>query len=206
LRGDPPRLPSDYWQNLRDLAMHPGAALEPGRLRTMVQNGDAITARLGKPEPLAGISHATTMELLTEMRATDSTRLTDTSAIYKAYGDNKLNNADFNFLQTQFSQMRTPEGERLDKDRDLFFKRFGLAIGDPQNATDAPKLYVAEMAARQKETSVRAAGGDPHSVYDPTSPNFFGKPENLNKYKQPLQTLLQQPAAARPQTVTIKAQ
>jgi hypothetical protein len=199
--GDPPRLPSDYWQRARDLSAHPGAALEPGRMHAVMQNGDAITARLGKPEPLAGVSHATTMDLLTQMRATDDTRMADTGPIYKAYEDGKLNNQDFKFLQDQFSTMRTPEGERLDKDRDLFFKRYQLSI-DPYAGADTDKtgrqpIYEAEMAARQREAAVRAAGGDPHSVYDPTSPNFFGKPENLRRFRdhEPLSSLFRQPGA-----------
>ncbi|HTC04890.1 MAG TPA: hypothetical protein VK749_15915 [Xanthobacteraceae bacterium] len=199
--GDPPRLPADYWQRLRDAAAHPGAALEPGRLRTMAQNGDAITARLGKPEPLSGISHATTMDLLTQMRATDATRMADTGPIYKAYEDGKLNNQDFKFLQDQFSTMRSPEGERLDKARDRFFNLYKLSI-DPYAGADTDKtgrqpIYEAEMAARQREEAVRAAGGDPHSVYDVTSPNFFGKPENLQQFRDhaPLSSLFRQPGA-----------
>lgn len=179
--GDQPRLPSDYWQTLRDLAMHPGASLEPGRLRTMVQNGDAITARLGKSEPLAPISHATTMDLLGQMR---SGSLADNGAIYRAYGDNKLNNQDFNFLQTQFNQMRSPEGQQLDKDRALFFKRYSNSI-DPypklQLGARQP-LYEAEMDARRQEGVLRAKGLDPHLVYDPRSEYFFGDPKNLQKY------------------------
>lgn len=206
--GDPPVLPNDYWDNIKKISVMPG--VEPSRLQSLIANGERITSKLGKPEPLGPVSHETTMGLLADIR---SGKMTTTDDIYKAYGDNKLNNADFHFLTNEFAQRKTPEGERLDKDRELFFKRFSLQF-DPGMGADpktAGNLYVAEMAARQKEAEVRASGGDPHSVYDPTSPNFFGKPDNIQKYKQPLQTLLQQPpqkptAPTNVQTITSRAQ
>lgn len=206
--GDQPTLPNDYWAKVKEIGAMPGT--DPGRLQSLIDNGGRITARLGKPEPLSPISHATTMDLLGDLRAG---KMTSNDAIYKAYGDNKLNNADFNFLQNQYNEMKTPQGERLDKDRELFFKRFSFQFdpGGGQDARTAGNTYLAEMAARQKEQEVRAAGGDPHSVYDPTSPNFFGKPDNLNKYKQPLQQQLRTLPSANqpgPQTapITSKAQ
>jgi hypothetical protein len=206
--GDPPTLPDDYWSKVKEIGAMPGT--DPGRLRSLIDNGERITTRLGKPEPLGPVSHATTMDLLASIR---SGAMKSTDDIYKAYGDNKLNNADFNFLTREYAERKTPEGERLDKDRELFFKRFSFQFdpGGGQEVKTAGNLYVAEMAARQKEQAVRAAGGDPHSVYDPTSPNFFGKPDNLQKYKQPLQSLLQQQNQPGPQnapatTVTSKAQ
>lgn len=205
--GDKPTLPQDYWSKLRDLGTHPGAALDPGRLKTMVENGERITERLNKPEPLGRLSHETTVGLLNRMRSTDETRLQSNEDIYKAYGDGKLNTADFNFLTKEFKEMRTPEGEALSRDRAQFFKQYAgaiahLAIGpngkpvayDPQ--LGSPKLYEAEMAARRVEADLRKKGLDPHLAYDPTSDFFVGKPANIQKWRGSMQGDLSDRAAA----------
>jgi hypothetical protein len=196
--GDSPTLPNDYWQKVRQIGKMPGANLEPGRLKSMVENGERITARLGKPEPLAPISHATTIDLLGRMRATNESRLDTNDEIYKAYGDGKLNTADFNFLNKEFKEMRTPEGDALSKDRQLFFKQYAGAIHGPgyDPVTGSPKLYAAEMDARRMESDLRKKGLDPHLAYDPTSEYFIGKPARLSKYKGSMQGDLSDKAAA----------
>jgi hypothetical protein len=194
--GDPPQLPGDYWQKLRDLATHPGAALEPGRLRTMVTQGEAITDRLNKPEPMARPSHAETMKLLTQIRASDESRLTSTSPIYDAYQAGKLTNGDFNFLVKEFTNFRTPEGAQLANDRGEFFKRYagtidaGLDEMGTHSALGQQQMYAAEMDARRQEDMLRKKGLDPHLVYDPRSEYFFGRPDNIMKYHVSLQDAL----------------
>jgi hypothetical protein len=187
--GDSPTLPQNYWQDIRKLATMPGASLEPGRLKSMVENGERVTARLGKPEPLAPISHAATIDLINRMRATDDTRLANNDDIYKAYGEGKLNTADFNFLNKEFKDMRSPEGDALSKDRQLFFKQYTGAITNNQYdpVMGSPKLYTAEMNARRMEQDLRKKGLDPHLAYDPASEYFIGKPERLAKFSGSMQ-------------------
>jgi len=192
--GDPPQLPADYWQKLRDLGQHSGAALEPGRLKTMVTNGEVITERLDKPEPLKRVSHATTMDLLTRIRATDQTKLPDTNAIYDAYQQGKLSNADFNFLTREFTNLRSPQGEALGRDRSEFFKRYAATIDGAKDLLTPghsplgqQKMYEAEMDARRREEDLRKKGLDPHLLYDPGSEYFFGKPNAIGKYRVSLQ-------------------
>jgi hypothetical protein len=208
--GDAPSLPDNYWSQLRDLSKHPGAALEPGRLRAMVTNGEAITERLNKPEPLGPVSHDTTMSLLNDMRAG---KITTNDPIYQAYGEGKLNRADFQFLQNEFTQAKTPQGQALDRDRTDFFKRYaptidaGLALGE-HSALGSQQMYAAEMDARRQEDVLRQQQKDPHAVYDPRSEYFFGKPENLRKYQVTLQQTqdyerrLREGAAPAPATTT----
>lgn len=191
--GEKPQLPSDYWQKLRELGTHPGAALEPGRLRTMVTNGEALTDRLNKPEPIARISHDTTMGMLTRIRASDASKLTDNGPIYEAYQQGKLNTADFNFLNGEFNNLRTPEGQMLDKDRGNFSKSFARLIDGNMNATGehsvlgTQRMYEFEMDARRQEADLRKKGLDPHLTYDPRSEYFFGRPENIAKYRVSMQ-------------------
>lgn len=196
--GDPPTLPPDYWLNVRKLGHMPGADLEPGRLKSMVENGERITSRLGKPEPLGPISHENTIGLLNRMRATDDSRLTTNDEIYKSYGEGKLNTADFNFLQKEFKEMRSPEGDALSKDRSQFFKQYTGAIAgrtfDP--VLGSPKLYQAERDARRLEQDLRAKGLDPHLAYDPSSEYFLGNPKRLMKYQGSMQGDLSDKAVA----------
>ena len=189
-------LPKDYWQRLRDLSAHPGAALEPGLLRSMQQKGEALTERMNKPEPLGRISHDTTMDLLKRMRATDESRLTDNGPIYDAFQAGRLDNNDFNFLTREFNNLRTPEGMALEKDRTQFLKRYAQVIDGAMTKTGehsllgTQQMYEFEMDARRQEAELRKQGKDPHLVYDPRSEYFWGRPENLAKYHVPLQEAL----------------
>lgn len=196
--GDRPQLPADYWDTMRKLATHPGAALEPGRLRTMVTNGEIITERLNKPEPMGRVSHETTMNLLDRIRSDDPAwKLGDTSEIYGAYQRGQLNNADFNFLTREFQNLRSPEGVAIERDRSTFFKQYAASIDSnideagTRSALGSQKMYAAEIDARRQESILRAKGLDPHLVYDPRSEYFFGRPENLAKYHVSMQDALQ---------------
>lgn len=114
-------------------------------------------------------------------------RITDPNVIRQAYIDKKIDRTDRDDLLKTFSDMKTPAGESLKVERNEFFKRFQLSIdagmeGDKPTALGQLKMYEAEMAARRKEAELRAKGEDPHSLYDPTSKNYFGKQENILKY------------------------
>jgi hypothetical protein len=43
------------------------------------------------------------------------------------------------------------------------------------SALGSQRMYQFEMDARRQETDLRKSGQDPHSLYDPSSPNFLGK-------------------------------
>lgn len=187
--GGRPVLPPDYWQKVRDLGSHPGAALEPGLLKSLMHEGDAITNRLNKPEPLSAISQRTTIDLLRRMRATDDSRIEDSAPIYEAYDDGRLSTRDFNFLQRELQATNTPEGRALRATRNDFFKRYAIQI-DPTmgvGGLEGEKMYQAEQDARRLEGDLRKAGKDPNLVYQPGSEYFFGRPENLQKYRPTMQ-------------------
>lgn len=202
-----PTLPKDYWQNVKKIASMPGASLEPGRLKSMVENGERITERLSKPEPLGPVSHDTTINMLNRIRATDATRLTSNDDIYKAYGDGKLNTTDFNFLQKEYADIRTPEGQAINNERSHFFKQYAGAIAgrsyDP--VIGSPKLYAAEMAARRTENDLRRKGLDPLLAYDPTSEYFVGKPANIAKWAGSMQEDLATKATTPAKSVNLTA-
>lgn len=152
-----------------------------------------------KPETDARISHQTFVDLLREMR-TDGA---DTDKLMQRAWDARLTDpgkpgsiteSDFNAFRKEMVDRKTPEGEALTRDRDFFFKRFQVQF-DPNMGMDARTAagsYFAEMDARKQEAALKAKGIDPSELYRPGSEHFFGTPENIAKYKQPLQQLLQQ--------------
>lgn len=198
----------------------PQYAVEVGKIPTMFRNAPSAVleaerqqswvAREQKPETEARISNDTYVGILRDMRGADvsntdvqkqildkawNARLTDPGK------PGSMTEKDFTSVRTEIEARKTPEGAALASSRDLFFKRFSLQF-DPsggQNTATAGNGYLAEMAARQQEITVQKAGGDPKSVYDPNSPNFFGTAANINKFKVPLQQQLQSlPSANRP--------
>jgi hypothetical protein len=198
--GDPPTLPPDYWDKIRDLSKHPGAAQEPGRLKTMVTNGEVITNRLNKPEPLAGKSHDAAVDLLRRMRASDDTKMTDLAPLYEAYDRGDLNNADFNFVKKEFAESRTPDGERLTQTKSELLKAIGPAI-DKSNPLMGKidqdgklNIYRFEWDLNQKIAEYRKANKNPYDLFDPSKPDYVGRPEALQQYQKPLSQSIQDQA------------
>jgi len=86
-----------------------------------------------------------------------------------------------------------PNDPPLKSDRTEFFKRYAgtvdgyLAQYGIHSALGQQKMYAAQRDAITEEAALRAAGKDPRSLYDPSSPNFFGRPENIAKYHVTMQ-------------------
>lgn len=189
--GARPTLPQDYWQQVRKLGQHPGAALEPSLLKQLVNEGDAITNRMNKPEPIGAVSRRTMAGLFQRFRATDDSRLDGdeaVKAVYDEYDAGRLSTSDFRVALSEVRGL-SAEGRALRQDRNEFFRKFMPQI-DPTlgvGGLEGEKMYQAEMDARRLEDALRKKGLDPHLVYQPGSEYFFGRPENLTKYRPTLQ-------------------
>lgn len=163
--------------------------------------------RDGVPEPLAHVSEQTSQEVIRRMGLPegDPQRINSLSQITNLYappdgGRGQLKRTDYDWLSKTFKDSRTPGGEALATERKEFFKAFGGAI-DPNLGMDpktAGAMYLALKDAQRQEDALRAAGKDPHLVYDPRSPEFFGSPKNLEKYKRPLDQQLRDYQQANP--------
>ncbi len=97
---------------------------------------------------------------------------------------------DFNTVRTEIAAIKTPDGEALGKDRNEFFKHYAASIDGAMDlsghsALGSQKVYEAQMDARRQEAALKQKGINPHELYDPASPNFFGK--SLSKYHVSLQ-------------------
>jgi len=190
--GEPPTLPKDAWNRIRQLSTHEGAELEPGRLKSTIQRFETLANRLNKPEPLAAMSHSTTVDLLRQMRTPDDTRINTLDPIYKAYDEGKLNNADFGFLKREFNEMRTPEGEPITRTKKDFFSAVGPSI-DKSNPLQGKldqsgkmQLYRMEWDINKKINEYRQQNKNPFDLFDPSKPDYVGRPDALVPYKTPL--------------------
>jgi hypothetical protein len=129
-----------------------------------------------------GLSNATSHDLLSRMALPygDPNRIDDRQAIDKAFSDKTLAPGDYKFLLEQQKAMLAPGEKALVDSRNRFFKDNATAI-DPGRATGAApsilgqqKAFEAEQEAIRMESFLKAKGQDPHSLYDPASPNYFG--------------------------------
>lgn len=155
----------------------------------------SVVNRELRPETAAQESNRNYLSVLQKIR---SGEISDVGAIYDARINGKLNRGDFNQALKDFTEYKSPGGESLSRDRADFFKRYAPTI-DPSigdinsmqfghhSALGLQKMYEAERAARRAEEDARKRNQDPHTVYDPSSPDFFGKPQNLMKYRASMQ-------------------
>lgn len=169
---------------------------DPNLTKTDRRNLLNYVERELKPETDTRISAQTFNGLLRDLRQPNA----DASAIMQKAWDARLTDAgksgsltqpDFDRVRKEIEDRKTPEGMALAQDREEFFKRYERTI-DPQinaEGTHTPlgdqKIYQARRDARQMEAQLRAQGKDPHSLYDPNSPNFFGR--QITGYRPTLQ-------------------
>jgi hypothetical protein len=146
-----------------------------------------------KPETDAKVSAQSSAEIFRQMRDPNADPDKVRGMIFDARAKDpgtpgSINKADFADLQKQLEDIKTPQGVALASDRNEFFKRYAGTIDGylPQAGTHSAlgqqRMYAAEKDAIRQERALKAAGQDPQSIYDPTSPNFFGRPENMARY------------------------
>lgn len=88
---------------------------------------------------------------------------------------------------------RSPQTAALASARKDFFTDFAATIdpgrdastGAGGSALGSQKLFAAKMEAIRQEQFLQSKGQDPHSLYDPKSPNFFGN--QVSQFRPTLQ-------------------
>lgn len=173
---------------------------DPNLTRTSKERLINVVNREMKPETSARISAQTSSDLFREMRDPNADPQKLTQKIFDARAKDpgeagSLTKADFTDLQKQLIDLKTPEGLERTSERNEFFKRFAPTIdpsmGDIESfqfghhtALGQQKMYEAEKALRNEE---KRLGPDWRKLYDPSSPQYFGKPENIMKYRASMQ-------------------
>ena len=138
------------------------------------------------PTP-AHVSRATTADLLSRLRLPEGSqyRLNSVGPIYDAMIAGKLTRADFGFLQKEFKDMRTPEGERLSAASSTFIRDYRAMIERPDPATGLASVDAKERAYFFETDTIRMIheyrqqGRNPYDLFNPSHPDFLGKPERI---------------------------
>lgn len=148
--------------------------------------------RQAKPETDARVSHETTSGFYRELADPNADLDSIRQRVWDARGKDpgekgSINQSDFDGLLKNIVGRKTPEGSALAQDRGEFFKKYdasidgAMAMGE-HSALGKQRMYQAEQDAIRREADLKRQGKDPHQIYNPSSPDFFGKPENLAKY------------------------
>lgn len=166
---------------------------DPNLTRTSKERMVGIINREFKPETDAKISAASSTTLFRKITDPDADPNATRAAIIAARAKDpgtpgSINKADFADLMKNLDDIKTPQGMAVAQDRNEFFKRYAgtidgyLAQYGIHSALGQQKMYLAEKDAIAQERIIKAKGEDPRSLYEPSSPNFFGRPENIARY------------------------
>lgn len=193
-----------YSEKLEDQASVSTKAIvnDPNLTRVAKERMIGFVNREMKPETAARISNSTSIDLIDRIRAPDDDprRISDLGPVYDAYTAGKLTKADFAFVRKEFSDLRTPEGQRLGQAKDQFLKAIGPSIDksnplmgkiDQDGKVNQYRLMV-DLDVKMDE--YRKAGKNPYDLINPSKPDFMGRPEALQPYMKPLQQSIQDQA------------
>jgi hypothetical protein len=159
--------------------------------------------RDGAAEPLAQTSHTASVDLFRRMNLPDGdpNKITDAKAVREAYAPldgsaGSLNRADEEWLEKRLTESRTATGERLTDMR----KQFGASVTpliDKSNPlmgridqTGKLQNYQFERFVDQKIDEYKAANKSPFDLFDPTKPDYLGKPEIVQHFQKSLSDTL----------------
>jgi hypothetical protein len=151
----------------------------------------AFEDRATAPDPDEMASNVAARGLLDRIRRRDGDpdRIASPREIYDAYIGGKLNRDDFNFVRGEFSARQTPADAPLLARKQAFLKSVApaLDLSDPLiGDIDQPgraKMYLLERDLDRKIGQYIKAGKDPLDLFDPSRPDYAGKPEALDRYR-----------------------
>jgi hypothetical protein len=158
-----------------------------------------LAERENRPDPLKGVSERNSIDLFRRIHLPDGDpqKITDTQPIDQARIDGKLTRPDMDALRKEVTDVRTAEGERLSTRKSDFIKGFEHQI-DKSNPllgkideSGGEQLYKFKSDIEDKIREYQQAKKDPFLLFKPGTPDYLGKPENIEQYKVPLQTSIQ---------------
>lgn len=155
-----------------------------------------IVERETKPDTSAAVSAQSSVQIMKMMRDPNAEPQTIRNAILEARvkdpgAPGSITKADMTDLQKQLDDLKTPQGAALASDRNEFLKQYGptvdpeMKLGNP-TPLGAQGLYRLEKDARRQERELQGKSIDPHSLYDPNSQYFLGKPDRIDSYRPSL--------------------
>ena len=157
------------------------------RIHQMIQSSIHDDAKV------SDVSHQVAINLVSDIR---SGRITDMGPIYDAYARKSpdgsptgLTNADFNFVQNQFKEMQTADGQRLDQQMVRFLAAVKPSIDKSNPLMGSLDMSGGTMFFRLQQdiaarvAAMRAAHQDPNDLFNPKKPDYVGSPEFLSQYQ-----------------------
>ena len=162
-----------------------------------------IIDRHGKPETARAVSATELRDLVDRIHAPldDPRRMKTLDEVNEAYGAGKLTFSDFQRARKEFTTAQTDEGQTLGRQKVEFLKGVAPVISQRLNPLDQSghlSVYEFSKAVDRKVDEYRRSGKDPYDLFDPTKPDYLGKPEVLKTYQTPLATQVQQAAQPKP--------
>jgi len=163
--------------------------------------------RLNKPDPATATSHRMLATIFENMNRPDGdpNKITDERAIDKAFIDGDLVKADYDWAIKRFRESKSPDGEVLTKQKAAFIDsvKHNIDKSNPLmgkiDVSGPQQLYLLNYDIDRKVEEYRKAGKNPHDLFNPSKPDFLGKPEALAPY----QKTLQQSLADRVKSLTV---
>jgi hypothetical protein len=171
----------------------------------------AVADRTAAADPGESASNVAARGLLdrVRMRDGDPSRIASPGEIYAAYSSGKLNREDFNFVRREFLARQTPADAPLLAHKQAFLKDVAPAIdhSDPLigdlDQLGRSKMYLLERDLDRKISQYIEAGKDPLDLFDPSKPDYAGKPESLARYRTTAREALEESARqSRPPTAS----
>lgn len=182
-------LPPDYYDRVRAIAKMPGSERHPGVVKQLVENGARIARRTDKPEPRAEASNAVMTGLISDIY---SGAMTSNQPIVDAYINRQITKSDYKFGMDEFNNKRTPDGQLLGKVQATFIDKVKPSIikANPLLGKLDPDgslmMYRMQRDIQRKVTEYRKEGKDPYDLFDPSKPDYLGRPEALQQYQKSL--------------------
>lgn len=155
---------------------------------------EMLRSSLNADKVSAAVSHQTAIGLLSGIRAGQGApgRISDMNPIYQAYQDGKLSNSDFAFVQAQFKELQTPDGERLNDVESRLFQAVRQSI-DKSNPvmgildmTGGSEFFRYQQDVAGRVAAYRAQGKNPFDLFDPSKPDYIASPASLAPYQKSL--------------------
>ncbi len=108
----------------------------------------------------------------------DPRKITDENQYNSAYLSKQLSFDDLQKLRGEYTQMRTPEGERLSDVKKQFLDgirpRFDSSTMTNIDADGKERMYKFMSFVNDQEAQARKAGKNPYDLYNPNSPDYLG--------------------------------
>jgi len=142
------------------------------------------------PEPMAAVSQRNTQELFKRMNLPedDPQRINDLRPIRDAYAyslNGGITEAHEKWLEKSFIEGRSPDGSSLTKQKERVIKAaaFDKSTLMSKDVTGPMAEFKYREYVDQRVDDYRKAGKDPHDLFNPSKPDFIGKPEIIQYFR-----------------------